>query len=91
MPKATSGYDRIISYLQEHWGDREVRNFVREMDNFFNVLVKHTEILQKTSRQKNLYRGPINKLTILTYRVRPKAQQIDLINIRGARQKPLKA
>jgi len=89
-PKAIAGYDRIINYLRENWTDREIRNFVLEVDNFIEVLANHPEILQKSSKNKSLYRGPINKLTILTYRIRPKNQQIDLINIRGARQKPLK-
>jgi plasmid stabilization system protein ParE len=89
-PKAVKGYDRIVNYLQENWTDKEVSNFIKETNKFLDVLINHPEILQKTSKRKNLYRGPINKLTILTYRIRPKAQQIELINIRGARQKPLK-
>ncbi|WP_414684799.1 type II toxin-antitoxin system RelE/ParE family toxin [Mucilaginibacter sp.] len=88
--KASEGYDRIINYLQENWTDREIVNFIAETDRFFEVLAQHPEILQKTLKHKNVYRGPINKLTILTYRVKPKAKQIELINIRGARQRPLR-
>jgi len=86
---ASDGYDRIINYLEENFTDREVINFVSEADRFFELLKHHPEILQKTSKQKNVYRGPINNLTILTYRVKPRIKQIELINIRSARQKPL--
>jgi len=88
--RAAAGYDRIINYLQENWTDREIIKFITETDRFFELLLQHPEILQKTSKHKNLYRGPINRLTILTYRVKPKSRQIELINIRGTRQKPLK-
>lgn len=87
--RAIAGYDRIISYLIENWSEREVMNFVTETDSFFDILKDHPEILQKTSKHKNVYRGPINRLTILTYRIKPKLKQIQLVNIIGARQKPL--
>lgn len=87
--RAMAGYDRIINYLIENWSEREIINFIAEADSFFEILKEHPEILQKTSKHKNVYRGPINRLTILTYRIKPRLKQIQLINIRGARQKPL--
>lgn len=87
--RALAGYDRIIKYLQENWTEKELKSFVIETDKFFDTLVKHPQILQQTNKHKNLYRGPINRLTILTYRINTKNKQIELVNIRGARQKPL--
>ena len=87
--RAIRGYDRIVSYLEQHWTDKGVRNFIHESDEFFDLLSQYPELLQKTSRQRNVYRGPMNKLTIITYRVKPRKKQIELINIRGARQRPL--
>ena len=87
--RAIAGYDRIINYLVENWAEREIINFITETDSFFEILKEHPEILQKTSKHKNVYRGPINRLTILTYRIKPRLKQIQLINIRGARQRPL--
>lgn len=88
--RAIQGYDRIVCYLEEHWTDKEVRNFIRESDEFFTLLSEYPELLQKTSRHKNVYRGPMNKLTVITYRLKPRKHQIELINIRSARQKTLK-
>ena len=86
--RAEKGYDNIISYLRENWSDKEVIKFISDTESFFETLSRHPEILQKSSK-KNLYRGPINRLTILTYRVQFRKKQIELVNIRGARQKPL--
>lgn len=88
--RAIHGYDRIVQYLEEHWTDKEVRNFIHESDTFFTLLGQYPELLQKTGRHKNVYRGPMNKLTMITYRVKPRKQEIEIINIRGARQRPFK-
>ena len=88
--QAIKGYDNIINYLEENWSDREVSNFVREADRFFETLSLQPEILQRTARSKNVFRGPINPLTIVIYRIKPTKRHIELICIRGSRQKPLK-
>jgi plasmid stabilization system protein ParE len=88
--RAIQGYDKIVNYLQQHWTEREVRNFIQESDDFFDLLSEYPEVLQKTGRYRNVHRGPMNKLTIITYRVKPRKRQIEIINVRSARQKPLK-
>ena len=79
--QAVKGYDKIVKYLEENWSEKEVINFIDETDRFFETLMLHPEIFQKTSGQKNVYRGPINNLTILIYRIKPLKKQIELISI----------
>jgi len=86
--RAEQGYARIINYLKEEWTDREIGNFVQETNHFFELLIENPHILKSTGHYKNLYRGPINRLTILTYRYKPRKKEIILVNIRSARQKP---
>ena len=69
---------------------KKLRNFVRETFHFFELLKENPNLLEPTEKHKNLHRGPINRLTILTYRYKPKKQEIVLVNIREARKKPLK-
>lgn len=88
--RADQGYARIVIYLEEEWTDKEVSNFVRETKLFFDLLKENPQILEPTRSHKNLYRGSINRLTILTYYFKPKKKEIVLVNIRGARKKPLK-
>lgn len=88
--RAARGFDRIIKHLEKQWTEKEVGNFVKEMHDFFELLKKHLRILQKSAQRKNINRGPINRLTMLTYRIRPGKKEIELLNIRLTRQKPLK-
>ncbi|MDB5004546.1 MAG: hypothetical protein JWQ34_2771 [Mucilaginibacter sp.] len=87
--RAAAGYENIIYYLETNWSDKEVSRFVVETNKFFENLILHPELLRKSAKHKDLHRGPINPLTILTYRIKPRKKQIELINIRSARQKPL--
>ncbi len=89
--QAIKGYAKIIDYLEENWSEKEIINFIKVTDQFFETLILHPEILQRSNNQKNLYRGPINRLTMLTYRIKRVNKQIELVNIRGTRQKPLKS
>jgi plasmid stabilization system protein ParE len=87
--RAITGFNNIINYLEEHWGEKEISKFLMEINNFLELLISYPELLQKSNKQKNVYRGPVNKLTILTYRIRPRLHIIEIINIRSSRQQPL--
>lgn len=88
-PQAQKGFDKILSYLVENWTEREVKQFVHEMFDFIEKLSHYPYLLRESSSRK-LRRGPINKYTILTYRVKPRKNEIQLLNIRGSKQKPLR-
>lgn len=88
--RAQTGFSKIIDYLDANFSEREIRNFVRQSQDFFDLLAQHPEMLEESRSRKGLFRGPMNKHTILTYRVDRRKNQIQLINIRPARMKPLK-
>jgi len=88
--RADQGYARIVKYLEENLTEKEVRNFVQETNRFFDLLKKNPFLLEPSGSHKNLFRGPINRLTMLTYRYKPRKKEIVLINIRETRRKPLK-
>lgn len=88
--RAAQGYDRIIKHLEKEWGEKEVENFVRKTHAFFELLKLYPHLLPESPQGKHLHRGPIDKLTILTYRVKPRKKIIELVNIRSARRKQLK-
>jgi plasmid stabilization system protein ParE len=87
--RAASGYAKILKHLDENWTAKEVKHFEREMKKFFDTLSEQPFILEE-SKKKEFRRGPINKLTLLTYRINKKKNQIQLLNIRGTRQRSLK-
>ena len=87
--RAEKGFDKIVKYLEDNWTEREIKIFILEAQGFFELLKKNPKMLQPSSKS-NLYRGPMNRLTIVTYKIKPRKKQIILVNIRSARQKPLK-
>ncbi len=87
--RAEKGFDRIVNYLKEDWTEREIRNFMQESQDFFDLLKKNPKILQP-SKKANIYRGSMNRLTMVTYKIRPRKEQIVLVNTRSTRLKPSK-
>ena len=88
--RAEKGFARIVRYLEENWTEKEVRAYVQGTMHFLSLLSENQKMLQKSVRGKNLYRGPVNRLTILTYRIKPRKKVIELVNIRSSWRKPLK-
>ncbi len=81
--KAAAGYAKILKHLDENWTAKEVKHFEQEMEKFFDTLSKQPHILEE-SKKKKFRRGPINKLTLLTYQ---KKNQLQLISVRGTRHR----
>lgn len=88
--RADLGYARIVRHLEKEWTEKEVRNFIRETKHFFDLLKENPRLLEPSQTHKDLFRGPVNRLTIITYRYKPRKKEIVLINIRDARRTPLK-
>ena len=88
--RAERGFSCIVSYLQEEWTEKEVAKSVVETAHFFELLKKNLRMLQKSKNKNGLFRGPINRLTILTYLYKPGKNEIILVNIRSSRQRPAK-
>jgi plasmid stabilization system protein ParE len=88
-PRAEEGLDRIVQYLEQNWNEREIQNFIRDTYDFLELLKLNPHLLEQSHTMKHVHRGPLNRLTILTYRFRPRKGIIELLNIRSARQKPL--
>ncbi len=83
--RAIAGYVDILDYIETKWTEKEVTAFERQVAGFLEQLSKHPDLL-KRSEFKDIRRGPINRLTIVTYRVRE--DQLEILNVRSARQKP---
>jgi len=86
--RAASGYAKILKYLDRQWTQKEVENFEQEVKKFLKNLSKHPYILRESEKME-FRKGPINKRTMLTYRIDEKKNLLQLINVRSTRQKPL--
>ncbi len=88
--RAEVGYEKIIDFLEQNWTDKEIKVFLQKSKYFFELLKQFPELLQKSSTKRNVHRGPLDKHTIITYRIKKRKQQIEIVNIRSARRMPLK-
>jgi len=88
--RAEQGYANIVKYPEEEWTDKEIGKFIQETNHFFELLKENPHILEPSKRHNNLFHGPINRLTMLTYRYKPRKNEIILVNIRSTKRKPLK-
>jgi len=52
--RAEKGFDKIIKYLEENWTEREIKNFIVDSYEFFELLKKNPKLLQQ-SKKINLY------------------------------------
>jgi plasmid stabilization system protein ParE len=55
--RAAQGFDRIVKHLEEQWTEKEVKNFVKEAYDFFELLKEYPRILQMSTERKNVHRG----------------------------------
>ncbi len=88
--QAIAGYENVISYLNEHWTDREIGNFIRTSNSLIIKISNYPELLEQTNRHKMVRRGPLDNHNVITYRVNRDRNRIEILNIRSAKQKPLK-
>lgn len=88
-PRAAKGYAQIVDFLEKRWTTKQVQAFQTDVGSFMHLLAQYPYMLIGIQGRKNYRRGPINKHTMLTYRVRPRKGQIELLNFRSTRQTPL--
>ncbi len=62
--RAIAGYDRIINYLQEQWTDKEIVIFIRQSHEFFDLLKRYPEMLEK-QKSINMFTGGQSISTLL--------------------------
>jgi len=86
---AIKGYGKILRYLDDNWTKKEIENFEAGIKEFFTTLSTQPYVFQE-SKKKGIRKGPVNKLTIITYRVDKNKKEIQILTIRSAREKPLR-
>ena len=53
--QAEKGYAKIIEYLETHFGEKEIQNFVSQTSDFFELLKEYPEILKVSNKKKYLH------------------------------------
>ena len=86
--KATQKFDEIIDYLEEHWGERAKKLFIKKTFDFLDILEAYPEIgsLERPTLQVRAF--VLVKQITLFYQV--KKTKIVLLNFYDTRQNPIK-
>ncbi|MCK4664950.1 MAG: type II toxin-antitoxin system RelE/ParE family toxin [Bacteroidales bacterium] len=86
--RADKKFDKILEYLQEEWGSKAMRNFVRKVYDFLDLLIEFPEIGTIEDKRKNIRGFTIVKQINIFYRI--KGTKIILLNFFDNRQNPVK-
>ena len=66
---AISELEGIVPYLEEHWTERELTNFSRELDHTVELISRNPELFQASIARKDIRKAVIAKYTNLYYRM----------------------
>jgi hypothetical protein len=69
--RAVKTFGKRISYLEEHWTEKEIYNFTARVNEYLKSLQSQPLMFRKSARLKHTHIGVIIKQVSLVYRVRP--------------------
>ncbi|MCF8257015.1 MAG: type II toxin-antitoxin system RelE/ParE family toxin [Flavobacteriales bacterium] len=84
-PRAEDSFEAIVTYLEEHWTDREVRNFLNESNRVIGQVAVMPLMFRK-SEKKGIHEAVIAPRCLLIYRVR--ADEVHLLAFFDTRMNP---
>jgi len=87
-PKARRTYFEVIEHLEKAWTEREIQNFINEVDHLLEQIKQNPEMFEESRKKKNVRKGLITKQNTLYYRVRPRKKELQLIVFWDNRQDP---
>jgi len=87
-PKARLTYFKVLDHLEKAWTDREIKNFIYEVDKLLEQIQQNPEIFEESRKNKNVRKALINKNNTLYYRVKPKTKELQLLVFWDNRQDP---
>jgi plasmid stabilization system protein ParE len=88
--KAIETFNKRIAYLEQHWTEKEIFNFTARVNEYLETLQTQPLMFRKSVRLNHTHVGVIIKQVSLVYRLKPKAEIIELIAFIDNRQNPRK-
>lgn len=89
-PEALQTYLQVISYLENKWTEREVKNFARGVEDKINLLKKFSGIGSPFDKKRRLRKTLVHKHVQLYYRIRLQKRQVELVSFWNTYQNPNK-
>jgi plasmid stabilization system protein ParE len=89
-PTARKSYFYVLEYLEQSWTEKELYNFIIEVEKLLTQIAENPEMFQESSKKKNIRKGFITKHNALYYRVKPRKKELQLLVFWDNRQNPEK-
>jgi plasmid stabilization system protein ParE len=87
-PTARKTYFKILDYLEISWTEKELQNFIDEVDQVIKHIAKDPHMYEASRKKKNVRKGFITKHNTLYYRIKPRKKELELITFWDNRQDP---
>ena len=87
-PKAVSGLDSVLIYLEKEWTRREILNLETRLSALLKQISLQPQLFPRTSEVRNIRKALVDKNNYIIYRWEPDGEVIEIINFRGTKQKP---
>lgn len=88
-PQANQGLQNVLNYLEKEWTINEILNLENNLKELLKHISEHPEICPTTQHFSNLHKGLVDKNNYIIYRLNLDNKQIEIINFRGTKQRPL--
>ena len=83
---AKKSFNKIVNYLQKHWSEKEVAQFVNRTSAMIATLKRYPEMCRPSARRKNVRIGILDKHTQIIYYYNPVKKQIEILLFWGMKQ-----
>jgi plasmid stabilization system protein ParE len=87
---AKFSFNKIVSYLQDNWSEKEVEKFVNKTAEMLATLKKYPQMCRPSLKKKNVRIGILDKHTQIVYHYKPVKRQIQILLFWGMAQSPSK-
>jgi plasmid stabilization system protein ParE len=87
LPRAEKRFEQILNYLEQNWGNNEVKAFIKRTNAIINIIT-HNPKAFRYSKSKRIYEAVETKHNLLLYRT--KYNTIELLTFFDVRQHPNK-
>ncbi|MBL7689973.1 MAG: type II toxin-antitoxin system RelE/ParE family toxin [Flavipsychrobacter sp.] len=87
LPKAEQRFDEIISWLQAHWSDSEIIDFLYRVEEVLELIAENPELYRR-SEKADIHEAIVTKHNLLLYR--KKGKTVELLTFFDTRQHPAK-
>lgn len=86
--KAKSDFNKVLEYLSDNWGIREIENFINQTDSVLQGIAKNPQMFIESTKKRDVRKGLITKHNSLFYKINTQKKEIILLAFWDNRRDP---